>query len=62
MVGTAETTWEWKKTNTEDSETSTQGPEHRPLLPNQYKKGGPAVKGLRGCDLEVGGKEFILGF
>ena len=34
----------------------TQGLEHHPFVPNQYRKGGPSVKGLRGCGLVVGGK------
>ena len=40
----------------------TQGLEHHPLVPNQYRKGGPSVKGLRGCGLVVGGKMIYLGF
>ena len=35
---------------------NTQGPEHYPLVPNQYKKGGHMVKGLKWCGLVVGGK------
>ena len=41
----------------------TQGLEHHPLVPSQYKRGEPSVKGFRGCGLvPVEEKEFVLRF
>jgi len=62
MAGMVETTWGRKKTNTNDTRTSTQGLEHHPLVPRQYRRGGPMIKRFKGCGLVVGGKESILGF
>ena len=56
MVGMAEMTWKQKKTNAEGRGTNTQGLKHYPLVPSQYRRGRPTVKGLRGCGLVVGGK------
>ena len=39
-----------------------QGLEHHLPIASQYKKDGPAIKGLRGCGLVVGEKGSILGF
>ena len=39
------------------------GPRHHLLVPSQYMRGGPQVKGIIGCGLAVGRKrESILGF
>ena len=57
-----ETAWEWKKTKTEDSGASTQGPEYHRLVPSQYKGGGSTIKELKGCCLVVGEKGSIFGF
>ena len=54
--------WEWKKTIAKSSGTNTQQPKHHQLVPNQYKKSGPIVKGFRGCGLVKGGKEPIFSF
>ena len=36
---------------------------HHPLVPSQYRRGGPWVKGTRGYDLAVGKRgKSILGF
>ena len=42
-----------KEENAEGGGMNTQGPEHYPLVPNQYKKGGHTVKGLKWCGLVV---------
>ena len=42
-----ETAWEWKKTKTEDSGASAERPKHHQPVPNQYKEGGPTVKGIQ---------------
>lgn len=44
----AVTAQERKKTNAEDNGTSTQGPEHHPLVPSQYKRGGPRSRDSQG--------------
>ena len=62
MAGMAEMAWEQKKTNVDGSGTNTQGPKHHPLIANQYRKGGPTIKGFKGCGLVVGEKGSILGF
>ena len=41
------------------------GPKHHLLVPSQYMRGGPRVKGIRGCGLAMGRKkksilEFLL--
>ena len=56
MARTIEMAWEQKKTNAEGSGTHIQGSKHHLLVPSQYRRHGPSVKGLRGCDLMVGGK------
>ena len=43
----AETMWERKKTKAEDSKASTEELEHHQPIPNQYKGGGPTVKGIQ---------------
>ena len=53
--------WEWKKTKLKSSGASTQHLEHQ-LVPSQYKRSGPIVKGFRGCGLVEGGKKPIFGF
>lgn len=57
----AEMAWEQKKTDTKRNRNHTQGLEHHLLVPNQYKKGGPLVKGVRGCGLVVGRNEVYFG-
>ena len=54
---TAETTWEWKKTKIEDSRTSTERLEHHQPVPNQYKGGGPTIKGIQRVWFGGGGKK-----
>ena len=61
MARMAEMAWEQKKTNVEGSETNTQGPKHHPLIANQYRKGGPTIKGFRGCGLVVGERGLFWG-
>ena len=58
----AEMTWNQKKTNVEGSGTNTLGLKYHPIVPSQYRRGRPIVKGLRGCGLVVGEKDSILGF
>ena len=53
--------WEQKKTNVEGSGTNTQGPKHHSLIANQYRKGGPTIKGFRGCGLVVGERGLFWG-
>ena len=62
MEKTAKMAWEYKKTNAKGSGMHTQGPKHHPFVPSQYKRGGPMIKGFKGCGLVVGGKRSILGF
>ena len=38
-----------------------QGPGYHLLVPIQYMRGGPLVKGFRGCGLAVGGKQVYFG-
>lgn len=45
-----------KKTNAKGSGAHIQGPEHHLPISSQYRRGGPTVKGLKGCGLLVGGK------
>ena len=58
-----ETRLEWqkwhgsKRRQTHRIAEFTQGPEHHLLIPSQYRRGGPSVKGFRGCGLVVGRKE-----
>ena len=49
IEGTIETVWERKKTNAEKSVNEHTGPENHPLIPRQYRRGGLAIKGFRGC-------------
>ena len=56
MARTEKMAWEQKKTNVKGSRTNTQGPSHHPLVPSQYKRGKPMVKGFKWCGLVVGGK------
>ena len=51
-----------EKKKTKDNGASTQWLEHHQFVPNQYKRGGPTVKGFKGCGLVVGGKWSIFGF
>ena len=48
-----EMAWE---TNTEDSGASTEGSRHHQPVPNQYKRGGPTVKGIHRAWFGGGGK------
>ena len=45
-----------KKTNAEGSGTHLQGPKYHLLVPSQYQRGWPLVKGFRRCGLVVGRK------
>ena len=51
-----EMAWERKKTKAEDSKASTEMPEHHQLVPNQYKGGGPTIKGIQRVGFGGGGK------
>ena len=49
--------------NTEDSKASIEGPGHHQPVPNQYKGGGPMVKGIQRAWFGGGGKMgSIFGF
>ena len=56
MARMVEMAWVQKKTNTKGSGTHTQGSKHHILVPNLYRRGGPSIKGFRGCGLVVGRK------
>ena len=59
----AETMSERKKTKIKDSGASIERPEHHQPIPNQYKGGGPMVKGIQRVWLGGGGKMgSIFGF
>ena len=62
MARTVEMAWDWKKTDVVGNGARIQGLEHYLPIASQYKRGGPAIKGLRGCGLVVGEKGSILGF
>ena len=55
----AETTWERKKTKTEDSGASIERLEHHQLVPSQYVRGGPMVKGIQRVWFGGGGKRGL---
>ena len=52
--------WEQKETNAKGGGMNTQGPEHHPFVPSQYRRGGPTVIELRGCGLVVRGKRVYF--
>ena len=59
----AKMAWERKKTKIEDSEASTERPEHHQPVPSQYKGGRPTVKGIQRAWFGGGGKRgFVFGF
>ena len=61
MARTTEMAWERKKIDAEGSGARVQWPVHHLLVPNQYKRSEPEVKGLKGCGLVVRGKVVYFG-
>lgn len=53
--------WKQKKTDSKDNGIHTYGLEHYLLVSNQYRKGGPLVKGFRRCGLVVRRKWVCFG-